>query len=127
MTTVSDSIARTLNLVPVSTGSKELVAAPVANTNDEYTAVKQNMDSIIDVGTTALGQLAEMASLSQDARVYRVLTELISAMVTANKEVIAMKEINTKIDGGSAPEKVVNNMFVGSTAELAKMIEDMKR
>lgn len=124
---VSDSIGQTLNLVPVSTGSKELAAAPVANTNDEYTAVKQNMDSIINVGTTALGQLAEMASLSQDARVYRVLTELISAMVTANKEVIEMKKIASEIDGGSGPEKVVNNMFVGSTAELAKMIEDMKR
>jgi len=122
-----DSIAQTLNLVPVSPGSNELRASKVSDTNDEYTAVKQNMDSIIGVGTTALSQLAEMANLSQDPRVYRVLTELISAMVTANKEVIEMKKTASEIDGGGAPEKVVNNMFVGSTAELAKMIEDMKR
>ena len=122
-----DGIAQTLNLVPIASTSKEVTVAKVSNTDNEYAAVKQNMDSIIDVGTAALSQLAEMATLSQDARVYRVLTELISAMVTANKEVIEMKKTASEIDGGGAPEKVVNNMFVGSTAELAKMIEDMKR
>jgi len=123
----NDGIAQTLNLVPIAPTSQELKVAKVANTDNEYAAVKQNMDSIIDVGTAALSQLAEMATLSQDARVYRVLTELISAMVTANKEVIAMKQIASEIEGPKE-EKVVNqNLFVGSTAELAAMLDQMKR
>lgn len=123
-----DPIAKALDLVPVSNDPKELVVANDSS-GDEYTIAKENMDTIINVGTTALKELASMANASQDPRVYRVLTELIAAMTTANKEIISMKKTNSEIkepESKSGPTTVQNNMFVGSTAELAKMLEGLK-
>ena len=123
-----DTIANTLGLTPL------VLQTPVSNVptiqsksgGDEYEDAKQNMESIVEVGSAALSELAVLAQQSADPRVYRVLTELISAMVTANKEIIEMKKTNSEIDGSNAPQKVQNNMFVGSTAELAAMLEKMK-
>lgn len=123
-----DPIAKALDLVPVSNDPKELVVANDSS-GDEYTIAKENMDTIINVGTTALKELASMANASQDPRVYRVLTELIAAMTSANKEIISMKKTNSEIkepESKSGPTTVQNNMFVGSTAELAKMLEGLK-
>lgn len=120
-----DVIADALDLVPLQTDNKKL---EVVRNDDEYKAAKENMDTIISVGTTALSELSSMANASQDPRVYRVLTELIAAMVTANKEMIEMKKTNSEIrDGEEKPNTVQNNLFVGSTADLAQMLEQLKK
>lgn len=121
---MTDTIADALDLVPLQTDNKKL---EVVKNQDEYKAAKENMDTIIAVGTTALSELSTMANVSQDPRVYRVLTELIAAMVTANKEMIEMKKTNKEIQDDGEQKTVQNNLFVGSTADLAKMLEQLKK
>lgn len=123
-----DPIAKALDLVPLDSDPKTLVAS-TPSANDEYEAAKSNMETIVNVGTDALKELASMAQASQDPRIYRVLTELIMAMTTANKEIIQMKKTNSEIKEpeNSGPTTVQNNMFVGSTAELARMLEELKK
>lgn len=123
-----DPIAKALDLVPLDSDPKTLVAS-TPSANDEYEAAKSNMETIVNVGTDALKELASMAQASQDPRIYRVLTELITAMTTANKEIIQMKKTNSEIKEpeSSGPTTVQNNMFVGSTAELARMLEELKK
>lgn len=100
---------------------------PVAQSGgDEYTNAKANMEAVVQVGNQALAELADMAFRSQDPRVYRVLTELIQAMVTANKETMEIKKTQVELEGDNQPQKVQNNMFVGSTAELAEMLKQLK-
>ena len=122
----NDIIAQSLNLTPLIPDKKEIKAIIK---NDEYETAKENMNNVIQVGTEALSELATMAQLSQDPRIYRVMTELISAMTTANKELVEIKRINTDIEikqtKKDEPTTVNQNLFV-STADLTKLLEDMK-
>lgn len=121
----NDSIATALDLTPLEPTKKELVAV---KSDDDYQTAKGNMHNVIDVGTRAMTDLADMAQQSQDPRVYRVLTELISAMTTANKELMEIKfkevDIRHKEEkADNSPTTVNQNLFVGSTAELLKLMQ----
>lgn len=121
----NDSIATALDLTPLEPTKKELVAV---KTDNDYETAKGNMHNVIDVGTRAMTDLADMAQQSQDPRVYRVLTELISAMTTANKELMEIKSKEVDIrhkeeKTDNSPKTVNQNLFVGSTAELLKLMQ----
>jgi hypothetical protein len=121
----NDSIATALDLTPLEPTKKELVAI---KTDNDYETAKGNMHNVIDVGTRAMTDLADMAQQSQDPRVYRVLTELISAMTTANKELMEIKSKEVDIrhkeeKTDNSPKTVNQNLFVGSTAELLKLMQ----
>lgn len=122
-----DKIAEALDLTPLIPQKKELT---FVKSDDDYQMAKGNMENVIDVGTNALSELASMANLSQDPRVYRVLTELISAMTAANKELmdIKLKQVNIeqKQQKDNSPQTVNQNLFVGSTADLVKLLEKTK-
>lgn len=121
----NDSIATALDLTPLEPTKKELIAV---KSDDDYQTAKGNMHNVIDVGTRAMTDLADMAQQSQDPRVYRVLTELISAMTTANKELMEIKSKEVEIrhkeeKANDSPTTVNQNLFVGSTAELLKLMQ----
>lgn len=122
-----DKIAEALDLTPLIPQKKDL---KMVCSDDDYQMAKGNMENVIDVGTNALSELASMANLSQDPRVYRVLTELISAMTTANRELMEIKtkqvDIELKQRKDNNPQTVNQNLFVGSTAELVKLLEKTK-
>ena len=124
----NDSIATALDLTPLEPTKKELVAV---KSDDDYQTAKCNMHNVIDVGTRAMTDLADMAQQSQDPRIYRVLTELISAMTTANKELMEIKskevEIRHKEEKTDGPKTVNQNLFVGSTAELLKLMQNKEQ
>ena len=119
----NDSIATALDLTPLEPTKKELIAV---KSDDDYQTAKGNMHNVIDVGTRAMTDLADMAQQSQDPRVYRVLTELISAMTTANKELMEIKSKEVEIrhkeeKTDDSPTTVNQNLFV-STADLLKLM-----
>jgi hypothetical protein len=120
-----DTIATALDLTPLEPTRKDLVAV---KTNSDYETAKGNMHNVIDVGTRAMSDLADMAQQSQDPRVYRVLTELISAMTTANKELMEIKSKEVDIrhkeeKANDSPKTVNQNLFVGSTADLLTLLQ----
>jgi hypothetical protein len=120
-----DSIANALDLTPLEPIKQSVIAVKSEN---DYETAKGNMHNVIDVGTKAMTDLADMAQQSQDPRVYRVLTELISAMTTANKELMEIKskdvEIRHKEERADGPKTVNQNLFVGmTTAELVTMLQ----
>ncbi len=122
-----DNIAKALDLTPLIPQKKEIKAVVSC---DDYETARGNMQNVLDVGTNAMSELASMAQLSQDPRVYRVLTELISAMTTANKELMEIKMKQVDIEQlqqkQDSPQTVNQNLFVGSTADLFKLLEKNK-
>jgi len=119
-----DKIAIALDLTPLEPTKKELV---VVKEDDDYETARGNMHNVLDVGIKAMSDLADMAQSSQDPRVYRVLTELISAMTSANKELMEIKakqvDIRHKEEKASnGPQTVNQNLFVGSTADLLSIL-----
>ena len=125
---MTDEIAKALDLTPLVPDKKEIRSIKSDNL---YETAKGNMEQILDVGQQAVGELYELAKLSQDPRVYRVFTELISAMTAANKELMEIKKVDTEVKEiervKDQPQTINQNLFVGSTAELSKFLETVKK
>jgi hypothetical protein len=127
----NDTIAAALDLAPLT--HPALAEAPKVEENNDYEYARQNIYRVIETGANALDELAQVAAQSQHPRAYEVLTNLVKTMVEANKDLMHLKKTKVEIQKMSdtpvdsmGSNKVQNNLFVGSTAELQKFISGMK-
>lgn len=90
----------------------------------EYT--RENIMTIIETGNKSLEELFELARQAQNARAFEVISGLIKTLADANKDLLELHRKNKELDPNVAQNaKTVNqNLFVGSTADLMKMIKD---
>ena len=81
---------------------------------------------MIERGTEALDYLLELAKASEHPRAYEVVGTLTKTLVEANKDLL---EIQKKVkdlqaeDKKESPQNVTNALFVGSTADLQRLIK----
>ncbi len=132
-------IDRALNLGPVAksdfgkTISTIVSSAKNDSANEDFTFARANIREIVENGSFAIEKLSVIADQSQNPRAFEVLAKLMDSMVAANKQLLDLqKEIRTieKADvphDEDAKKNVYNSLFVGSTTELQKMIEEMKK
>ena len=87
------------------------------------------MMEVINKGQEALFDLMDVARQSQHPRAYEVLATMMNTMVGASKDVLDLQAKKKKLledDPLATPNQVTNNLFVGSTADLQKMISNIK-
>ena len=82
---------------------------------------------MIEKGQEALDGILELAQESETPRAYEVAGQLIKSVSDATDKLMALQaklKSVTKDDEQSKPTSVTNNaLFVGSTAELQKMLK----
>lgn len=90
----------------------------------EYT--RENIMSIIETGNKSLEELFDLARQAQNARAFEVIGSLIKTLADANKDLLELHKKNKDLDPDVASNaKTVNqNLYVGSTADLMKMIKN---
>lgn len=91
----------------------------------DYEYTRGNLYSLIEKGQEAINGILDLAQQSDAPRAYEVAGQLIKNVADATDKLLdlqkKMKEIDeTKI---SSPTTVNNALFVGSTAELAKLLK----
>jgi hypothetical protein len=93
----------------------------------EYT--RENIMRVIETGQHSLEELFELARQSQNARAFEVLSGLIKNISDANKDLMELHRKRKEIDPSKedSPHTVNQNLFVGSTADLMKMIKDVAK
>ena len=95
----------------------------------DYEKSRQKYYELLDKGTEALEGMLEVAKQTDEARAYEVVGQLLKNTSEVNKEIIElqkrMEEIE-QIEKKLKPTKVTNALFVGSTAELQKMLKSNK-
>ena len=109
------------------------VSAHAGATEDadiDYLEVRDNLKRVIMQSEEATQSILEVAQDSQNPRAFEVVAQLINANLEANNKLInlhkQMKEI--KKEDESRQTNITNNsIFVGSTADLQKMIKDMRK
>jgi len=73
----------------------------------------------------------QIADQSQQARAYEVVAILMKNLLDANKDLLAIQKSIREIKDIEKPTNNTtvnhNNLFVGSTAELQKVIQDMRK
>jgi hypothetical protein len=128
---MEDEIAKNLGLQPINDAIegeivKTVKEAPSESQND-YKYARDNFYNVIEKGTDALEQMLDVAKASEHPRAYEVVSTLMKTLVDANKDLVAMSEKRSKEEDPEEDKKVTNNnLFVGSTAELQKILKDMK-
>jgi predicted house-cleaning noncanonical NTP pyrophosphatase (MazG superfamily) len=93
---------------------------------DDYEFARQNQRILMEKGLQALDKMMEVADMSQHPRSYEVVSTLINSLSTSNKDLLELSEKKKRIDktdNKSGPDTVNNNLFIGSTAELQKLLK----
>ena len=92
----------------------------------DYEKTRAKYYELLDKGTEAVEGMLEVAKQTDEARAYEVVGQLLKNTSEVNREIVdlqkRMEEIKN-IDKKIGPSTVTNALFVGSTAELQKMIK----
>ena len=94
----------------------------------DYTYARENLYDVIERGTEALDYLLEVAKASEHPRAFEVVGSLTKTLVDANKDLLSIQKTVKDLKAEStstnnSPQNVTNALFVGSTAELQKMLK----
>ena len=135
MTSTDDIINETLGIVnPVdkafaeSAITKSKITLPTSNEDDienDYKYQRENFYGLVERGQDAIDGILELAKEGEHPRAYEVAGNLIKQVAEVTEKLGDLQEKMRKLKEvpNSAPKNVTNALFVGSTAELQKMLK----
>ena len=94
----------------------------------DYEYTRGNLYSIIEKGQEAIDGILELAQESDMPRAYEVAGQLIKSVSDATDKLMDLQKKLKDVEEEKAskgPNTVNNSLFVGSTAELAKMLKSV--
>jgi hypothetical protein len=92
----------------------------------DYDYIRGTLYSLIEKGQEAATSLLELAQDGQQPRAYEVFGQLIKSVADSTDKLmdIHQKVKDLKKEEKSGPKNVTNALFVGSTAELQKLLKN---
>ena len=137
MTKEYNKLDKTFNITPeVVEEETEIVKPekPDRLTKDDiekdYEYTRGNLYSIIEKGQEAINGILEIAQESEMPRAYEVAGQLIKSVSDATDKLLdlqqKLKDVNEEKEK-KGPNNVTNALFVGSTADLAKLIKQQDK
>lgn len=93
--------------------------------DDDYEYARNNLRGLIENGKIAMENIIFLAKEGESPRAYEVVGQLIKTLAETNKDLLdlAKKSKDLKGEEKQQPTQVNNNLFVGSTAELQKLLK----
>ncbi len=132
MTKNFDDLNETFNvsddIVKAEVVKKELdnIKSNSDDVKKDYEYTRGNLYSIIEKGQEALNGVLELAQESEQPRAYEVAGQLIKSVSDATDKLMDLQKKLKDVEEekqSKGPSTVNNALFVGSTAELAKMLK----
>jgi hypothetical protein len=135
----NNPINKALNLGPIETNDYSKAVSTIVNNarndsaEEDFKFARANIREVVENGKGAIEELSSVAQQTQEPRAYEVLAKLMDSVIEANKQLLEMQEKIRKIDRADMPvdaearKSVTNNLFLGTTAELQKMIEGINK
>lgn len=102
----------------------------------DYDKSRSNLHNLLVQGQEALAYALEVAKQSEHPRAFEVVGNLVKQLADINQQLLELNIKKQKLDNPAAAKEeenktktVTNNnaIFVGSTAELNKLINDMNK
>lgn len=131
-----DPIGKALGLEPIEK-TNDMVNQLIVNAHNDsakqdFELARANIHGLLMNGNEAMEKLAQIADSSQHPRAFEVLAKLMDTMLNANEKLLSLQTKIREIDASDSPinekaKTINNNLFVGSTAELQKVLKDMKK
>jgi hypothetical protein len=116
--------------VKMSQPEQELIIPPIKSTDmdidDDYKYQRDNFYNLVEKGSTAIDGILELAKEGEHPRAYEVAGNLIKQVAEVAEKLGDLQEKMRKLKEvpNNAPKNVTNALFVGSTAELQKMLKE---
>ena len=107
---------------------KTIVQRPTENLEDidaDYKYQRENFYNLIEKGTDAIDGILEIAKESDHPRTYEVAGNLIKQVAEVAEKLGDLQEKMKRLKEvpNTAPKNVTNALFVGSTAELQRLLK----
>jgi hypothetical protein len=98
------------------------------NIDDDYEYARNNLKGLIESGKLAMENIVFLAKEGESPRAYEVVGQLIKTLADTNKDLLDLGKKAREAKGKDTTQQsqniVTNNsLFVGSTAELQKLIK----
>lgn len=108
--------------------NNEQVMSFVDDIKKDYEYSRGNLYSIIEKGQSAINGILELAEETETPRAYEVAGQLIKNVADVTEKLIDLQKKLKEIDETKhkAPTNVTNALFIGSTAELSKLLKQQK-
>jgi hypothetical protein len=138
MTKKFDSLNDTFNVagevvsnIPETPVEKiEKISNSIDDVKKDYDYTRGNLYSLIEKGQEAINGILELAQESEMPRAYEVAGQLIKNVADATDKLMDLQKKLKDIEedrGIKGPTNVTNALFVGSTAELAKLLKQQTK
>ena len=99
------------------------------NENNDFKYARENLYHIIERGRDAMDELLEIAKAEESPRAFEVFGQLLKNMTDSQEKLMELHQKKQKLknDGErqevTKAQNVTNALFVGSTADLLKLVK----
>ena len=116
------------DLIPVGNKKKAPdVEMTETDLTSDYDFSRDQYHNLVTKGNDALDELLAVAKESENPRAFEVVTQLISGLTNTTKELLQLQKTKKEIEKDTKDPSTVNNsLFIGSTAELQKLLNKNK-
>jgi hypothetical protein len=120
----------TQNEVITKTG--EVINDSTNKIEDDFDTSRTNLRILLQQGQEALQKSLDVAMQSEHPRAFEVVGNLMKQLADVNQQLLDLHQQKQKLEApgkAEASKQVTNNnaIFVGSTAELNKLIKNMSK
>lgn len=111
----------------------EVITNETTEVQDDFEVSRKNLKVLLVQGETALMHALDVARQSEHPRAFEVVGNLVKQLADVNQQLLDLHRQKQKLEEpGSSGSKdtgktVNNNLFVGTTADLNKLIKDMTK
>ena len=120
---ITDVVERTTSIVssPVLPKTK----MNVEDIDNDYKYQRENLYTLVERGQDAIEGILEIARESDQPRAYEVAGNLIKNVADVTDKLLILQEKIKKVkeESNTGPKSVTNALYIGSTAELQKLLK----
>ena len=135
---IDDSLSEVFDIAPIVKNEVAVQETVVIDNTDnkiesDYDITRNNLKQLLDKGQEALVHALEVAKQSEHPRAFEVVGGLMKHLSDINHQLLDLhkkKQVldRPKDDESKEQTNVTNNsIFVGSTADLSKMLDDIRK
>ena len=111
---------------PITKKESKAVEKDKKDSVRDYEYSRGNLYSLIEKGQEALDSIMEVAQEGQQPRAFEVVSQLIKNVADTTDKLVDLQQKmkNLEAEDPKGPSTVNNALFVGSTAELQKLLKN---
>lgn len=131
MKTLEKNLSEIFDIEPTEKLVEEMPVV-VSTNNDvetDFNIARTNINSLLQKGNVAVDNLLNVAKETEHPRAYEVVANLIKTMADLNKDLLDIQKKRKELNNNKpTSEKTVIDkaVFIGSTAEMVKLIRSSK-